>query len=223
MPTIEQIRAARALIDWSQSDLADHAGLSQTGIARIENGTNKPNSSTLAKIEAAFDKADVEFIGLNGVKKRTDEVKTLHGVEGLKQLIDDIYATATNIKNKTGNADHVVYLYNAKPQNWHKWLGKEWWDLHANRMSALGDKVQRILTVEGDTYFISQDFSQHRWFPANLFNDQSIYAYGSKLAFVTFGEDVSIKILDNKEFCDGFRVLYEIAWENVAKPVPKNN
>ena len=50
MPTIEQIRAARALLDWSQSDLADKAGLSQTGIARIENGTNQPNSSTLEKI-----------------------------------------------------------------------------------------------------------------------------------------------------------------------------
>jgi len=219
MPSLEQIRAARALLDWSQSDLAQRAGLSQTGIARIENGTNKPNSSTLAKIEAAFDKADVEFIGSTGVRKRTDEVKTLSGKDGLKELINDIYETAKTIKEKTGSADAIIYLYNAKPENWHKWLGKDWWDMHSERMAALGDKVQRIITVEGDTYFISQAFSEHRWFPANLFNDQSIYAYGSKLAFVTFGEDVSVKILSNKEFCDGFRVLFEIAWENVAKPV----
>ena len=36
MPTIEQIRAARALLGWSQSDLADRADLSQTGIALFD-------------------------------------------------------------------------------------------------------------------------------------------------------------------------------------------
>ena len=63
MPTIEQIRAARALLGWSQSDLADRADLSQTGIARIENGTNKPNSKTLEKIKAALRN---DLSGLNG-------------------------------------------------------------------------------------------------------------------------------------------------------------
>jgi transcriptional regulator with XRE-family HTH domain len=217
MPTIEQIRAARALLDWSQSDLADRADLSQTGIARIENGTNQPNTQTINKIKAAFESAGIQFIGMYGVNKRTNEVKTLRGVEGLKTLVDDIYATAKSAYDKNGNAVGVIDLYNAKPQNWHKWLGKEWWDMHAERMTALGPKVQRILTVEGETYFISSNFSEHKQFPAELFSDQSIYAYGNKLAFVTFDENVTVNILESGEFCDGFRVLFNIAWERVAK------
>lgn len=219
MPTIEQIRAARALLDWSQSDLADKAGLSQTGIAHIENGTNQPNSSTLEKIKTAFDDNGIEFIGNKGLQKRTNEIRTMSGVEGLKSLVNDIYATAQDICKQTGKSEGVVYLYNAKPQNWHKWLGKEWWDMHSERMTALGSDLQRIITGEGDTYLISSSFSQHRAIPAKIFNDQSIYAYGSKLAFVTFGEDVTVNILNNKEFCDGFRVLFNIAWDLVAKPV----
>lgn len=221
MLTIEQIRAARALLGWSQSDLADRAGLSQTGIARIENGTNKPNTSTLNKILSAFEASNIEFIGDRGVQKKSGEIMTLTGTEGLKTLVNDVYETAKNIYQSKKDATGTVYLYNAKPKNWHKWLGKEWWDMHSERMAKLGSKVQHIMAVEGDTYFISSAFSEHRWFPADLFNDQSIYAYGTKLAFVTFGEDVSVKILDNQEFCDGFRVLFEIAWENVAKPVAK--
>ena len=50
MPTLDQIRAARALLNWSQSDLAERAGLSQTGIARIESGVNQPNVQTMENI-----------------------------------------------------------------------------------------------------------------------------------------------------------------------------
>jgi len=219
MLTIEQIRAARALLDWSQSDLADRASLSQTGIARIENGTNKPNSKTLAKIQTAFDLADVEFIDTTGVRKKLDSVKTLRGPEGLKRLIDDIYKTVQHNCETKGDATDTVCLYNAKPKNWHKWLGKDWWDMHSERMSKLGSKIQKIITSESDDYFISSSFSEHRAFPGQLFNDQSIYAYGSKLAFVTFSDSVTINILDNQEFADGFSVLFNIAWDNVAKPV----
>ena len=59
--------------------MAEYADLSQTGIARIENGTNKPNSTTLNKIMTAFEQADIEFIGDTGVKKRTSEIRTLRG------------------------------------------------------------------------------------------------------------------------------------------------
>lgn len=211
MPTIEQIRAARALIGWSQSDLAEQANLSQTGIARIENGTNQPNSTTIEKIRTAFDKADIEFIGDTGVKKRTGEIRTLDGVSGFRAFIDDLYETT----KETGK---MVYLYNARPKNWHDWLGKDWWDLHSARMTKLNDKAQRIFIAEDDTYLISSAFSEHRYFPKELFNDQSIYAYGDKIAFVTFSDTVRIRILDNKQFCDGFRVLLDIAWNNVAKP-----
>jgi len=87
MITIEQIRAGRALLDWSQSDLADRAGLSQTGIARIENGTNQPNSKTIDKILSAFERADIEFLGENGVQKRISEVRTLSGQLGLHDFL----------------------------------------------------------------------------------------------------------------------------------------
>ena len=141
MPTIEQIRAARALLDWSQSDLANYAGLSQTGIARIENGTNQPNSSTLEKISAAFEDADIEFLGMTGLRKNSGEIKTFRGAEGFRNFMDDLYDTA-----KTTGGE--ICLHNAKPGNWRKWLGEEWFQMHSKRMSDLGDKIDFRITVE---------------------------------------------------------------------------
>jgi transcriptional regulator with XRE-family HTH domain len=216
MLTIEQIRAARALLDWSQSDLADRAGLSQTGIARIENGTNQPNSKTLTKIQDAFDKADIEFLGSSGLRRKSGEIRILKGSDGLKAFMDDIYEVA-----RTQGGEFC--LHNAKPENWYKWLGEEWFKMHSERMAALAGKISfKITAEEGNTLFISNEFAEYRWFPLALFHEDCIYAYGDKLAFVNFSSDeVLIRILVDKAFAEGFRVLFNIAWKDVAIIPPK--
>jgi transcriptional regulator with XRE-family HTH domain len=69
MILIEQIRAARSLLGWSQTELAGHAGLSLPTIKRVEreNGDG-PNVSHEAreKLRRALEKGGVEFIAENG-------------------------------------------------------------------------------------------------------------------------------------------------------------
>lgn len=216
MPTIEQIRAARALIGWSQGELADQSGLSQTGIARIENGTNHPNSSTIKKITKAFDDFDVEFIDETGVKKRSNEIRKFRGKTGLIQFMDDVYESAKNVGGK-------MSFYNVKPGNWIDVLGEEWWNFHVERMSKLNEKTDvRILVPEGNLNFISKGYAEYKWFPANfdLSNKKTMYIYGGKLAFVTFlnsSEQVEILLLDNQDFTNGVEALFDIAWNVVSK------
>ena len=214
MPTIEQIRAARALLGWSQHDLADKADLSQTGIARIENGTNQPNSKTITKIETAFDAADVEFLGSNGVQKRSDHIRTIKGSEGFKQLLDEVYEAVKN-------GDHNVCLFNGVPPMFAKWLGEDWYAMHAKRMTDLkAGIVLKIIIEEGETNLIASNFAEYRWFTKSLFSDKTFYAYGDKLAFMHFKEDdLTIQIMDQHEFSESFRVLFNIAWEQVATEI----
>ncbi len=216
MPTTEQIRAARALIGWSQSDLAKHADLSQTGIARIENGTNQPNSQTLQKITNAFDQADVEFIGNSGVKKRTREIRELRGTEGFRALMDDVYLAANTVG---GN----IRIINGTPSIFLKWIGEEWYKKHAKRMSVIANQIDaRVIVEEEDNQFIGNTFAEYRWFPKSMWNDQTIYSYGEYLAFLNFQEnDVCIMILKHAQFTEGFRVLYDIAWKHAAQPPPQ--
>jgi transcriptional regulator with XRE-family HTH domain len=61
-----QIRAARALFDWSRETLAARCRCTVRTLARIEAGENAPRSSTLAAIRAALEAAGVEFIAENG-------------------------------------------------------------------------------------------------------------------------------------------------------------
>lgn len=57
-----QIRAARALIGWTQAELARASAVSEISIKNIERGVTDPRVSTMAAIEAAFQRAGVIFL-----------------------------------------------------------------------------------------------------------------------------------------------------------------
>jgi predicted transcriptional regulator len=66
--TTRQVKAARALLGWSQGDLAAHSAVSEPTIARLEagNGGLGGRPDTIAKILKALVEAGIEFIPENG-------------------------------------------------------------------------------------------------------------------------------------------------------------
>lgn len=61
-----QCRAARALLNWSQSDLEAAAKVARKTIADFELDRRAPYERTLAAMQAALEAAGVEFIPENG-------------------------------------------------------------------------------------------------------------------------------------------------------------
>jgi predicted transcriptional regulator len=65
--TIEQIRAARGLLAWSQTDLASRAGLSLPTVKRLEGGFGpKVSDDARDKLQRALEAAGIVFIDENG-------------------------------------------------------------------------------------------------------------------------------------------------------------
>ena len=66
--SIRQIKAARALLGWSQEELASAADISLPTIKRLEAGEGglSGRRSTAQKIQAALESAGIEFIDENG-------------------------------------------------------------------------------------------------------------------------------------------------------------
>jgi predicted transcriptional regulator len=62
MITPRQIRAARALLGWSQQQLADRAIVSLNAVTRLEKGKVDSRASTITAIEKTLSKAGVEFL-----------------------------------------------------------------------------------------------------------------------------------------------------------------
>jgi predicted transcriptional regulator len=66
--TIRQVKAARALLGWSQADLAERSGVSEPTIARLESTEGKlgGRQETVQKIQKAIEEAGIKFIEENG-------------------------------------------------------------------------------------------------------------------------------------------------------------
>ncbi|AWM85506.1 helix-turn-helix transcriptional regulator [Microvirga sp. 17 mud 1-3] len=62
MVNAAQVRAARALLNWSQDDLASRANVSTRTLNYLEKGMRHPQKQTLKHIERAFAEAGVEFV-----------------------------------------------------------------------------------------------------------------------------------------------------------------
>jgi transcriptional regulator with XRE-family HTH domain len=63
--TSAQIRAARALLDWSRQTLSDSSGVGISALMRLESANGIPggNIKTFEAVQNAFEKAGIQFIG----------------------------------------------------------------------------------------------------------------------------------------------------------------
>lgn len=66
MLTPAQSRAGRALIEWSQEELAAASHLGLSTIRDFEKGRRVPTHNNLSAVRRALESAGVEFIGENG-------------------------------------------------------------------------------------------------------------------------------------------------------------
>ena len=95
MFSVPQIKAARALLDWTQRDLAEVSGVSLAAIAQIESGAGNPRATTMQILRQAFEKYDVEFSDDPGVRIRHEpfSIHLWQGREAILKVWKDIETT----------------------------------------------------------------------------------------------------------------------------------
>src|SRR3989339_2194432 len=205
--TTAQIRGARGILNWSQSDLAERTGISATSIGSIEKGQSQPRESTLQAIQKAFEASGIEFLGKDGVRIKTGEVRVFTGRSGYLEFFEDIYDTL----DREGG---TVYVSNVDERKFVKWHG-DMGDYHLEKMSGLKQKVNyKILIQEGDTYFPASDYSEYKWISREHFTTVPFYVYGKKLGIILFENEPTIILLDYPAVAQAYRLQFSAMWED---------
>jgi transcriptional regulator with XRE-family HTH domain len=212
MITAAQLRQARAHLNLDQSRVCEDCSIDKATLSKIENEKSKGNAQTLATLQLYYEGHGLEFIDGQGVRKAPIGVREYRGTDGFREFYTDIYNTVKSEKQTD------IWLYNGVSDLVLNALGKDFLDMHLERMLKLSERFTfRVVVKEGDDSFLGSSYCSYKWLPEELFSDKTIYIYGSKIAFLNFdNNDVLAVVIDQKDTADQMRHFFEKSWENEA-------
>lgn len=214
----DQIRAARALLKWSQNDLSERSGVSVPAIANIEVEKQQPNKATREKIARAFEEAGIEIID-GGIRRRREHIRIFEGERGFADFMLVVHETAA----KTGRK---ICVANVDENDWLKVLGPDLLTEVIERNNALGKIEARILVEENDWNFIASKYAEYRWIPKEFMGETPFYIFGDNVALIQFAEnnfDVRVYVLEQPLFAKSFLKMFDALWSKVSLKPKKSN
>ncbi len=211
MITIEQIKAARGLLDWTQDDLARAASVSKPLINTIERRIANPKVDSLLQIQKALEKAGVEFTEGPGVKLRSAVLKTqiLEGDDGFIRLLHDIFDTLKGTDKELMISGIAEEKYIGMGER----VVKE-----VRRRNKHGIRT-KLLSCEGDLNFL-EPIAHYRWLPRAFFPTTPSYVYDHKYALLLFGPPSKVVLVENSEIAESHRRQFLAHWAAAKVPDP---
>jgi len=204
--TINQMDAARALLNLSQSDIAEGVGVSNSTMTDSFRGKTEIKIGRMADIVSFLESKGAVF-EKGGVFINKPDIQTFTGQVGFWAFYDDVYETI-----KSG-ASHIL-VNNVEESLFLKWLGNKK-KSHDARMEEIEDYKVRILIKEGDQNFAAEYGKvEYRWTPKDKFSNIPFYIYGYKTAIIEFqDDDVFISVISSEAITRAFKKSFFESWE----------
>jgi len=214
MITIDQIRAARGLLNWKQGRLAKAAKLSLRALNNLERAATTPRQETLKALQAVLEAERVEFLPGNGVRLRTERLEVLH-IEGDKAVPELLKDIVNELRQSGGDV-----LFNGVDERDFSNVEDSIMDLYF--AGCFENKImERLLILEGDWFCVNHP-SRYRWINKKLFGKVSYIIYGDNIAYLFWKPYTRLVIIRNPSIASTFREQFEVHW-GMAIPVPGVN
>lgn len=221
MITGRQIRAARGLMHWNASDLAEKAGLTREAISKIEDQSVQPREGSLEKIERAFAEHGIQFIDNEGVRLKPATIDVLTGREGLQEFFDGVHEYA----RKHGG---TIMMFGIDETTFIETITPEFSQNYLKRMTEVsqkrGDLEVLAIICEGDTNFCASAYNEYRWISKEIFQAVPFYIYGETLAIMDFDTTPgpTIMLLKSRAITNAYRKQFQTFWKMAHIPPSTN-
>ncbi len=202
-----QIRAARALLDWTIEDLAKASGLNKDSIKNAERSHTQPRTTTMAAIRDALERSGVVFTEGSGVRLRNEIVRIYEGLPGIEKLYSEIYQQAL-----TAEKEFVQFgLRYRDIKNFHS---DTFIKDYSQKMTAIGKNLFRCIVSEDERELKKANYARYRYWAAEKFLGVPFYVIGDSLIIISLRGDRSQAILiSDKKIAEEYRLNFDVMWQ----------
>ncbi len=209
MITLQQIKGARGILDWTQDDLAKAAGVSRLALHNLENGATNPRVETLRRIQKALEQGGIEFIsGGCRIKEQTLDVSIYEGPDALLRVYDDMIDVFTG-------SGGVCYISGVDEKKFVEACGDQFQD-YMKRFDKLG-VIDNMLAIEGDVNFVEAT-RYYRWVPEEIFSQVPYMIYADRYAIILWGPPLKIVLIRNKDIAASYLKQFKAHWQRGKVP-----
>lgn len=202
--SVDQLKAARSLLNWSQADLAQKSGYSLPTINNIERGQYKAHSATMDDIIQTFEQAGIQFIDGPGVKIENTslQIKAYEGSDALHYLFTKIGLALTDSNDilYMSGLDEVLLKAGAKEEDI-KTLFRRLKEIdvrilcHKGQRNAFGFPKCKTKVVDDTIPLIPY------------------FLYKNRLTIVILQNPIHVAILYNDSLAEVHKSLFEYLWK----------
>jgi len=200
---IYQLRAARAMLGLSQSELSQATEVSQETINKIESGANQnARKNTIDALKTFFVREGIDFIPNSGVRLVPTRYKVIEGKNCFLELLDDVfYELEAGEELLIACSDERVnspIINDTYRRIRHKGI------------------LMRHLIEQGNSFMLGTE-SEYKCLPTKFFTNSIIVIYGDKVGNVSKDSD-KVVIVKDSGLSESIRNLFNFAWLNGLKP-----
>lgn len=200
-----QIRAARALLSWSQDDLSNASGIARSSIKNIENDITTARKDTIYHIQSALENCGIEFLPNSGVRIKQSNIEVFDGIERFNDFTEIVYQYVEEVGGDICISVSDERLFNKYRKDTEK---------YRTQMKALVDKRRVRVRILAEQSEFNSIFAEMRRPKSHSVAPTSFYAFGQNLALISFLHKKApyIILIRDTPFADAFRQSFNIVW-----------
>lgn len=210
----EQIKAARAYLDWSRSQLARATGLSSNTIRNLELGNISPRGKTTLIIRQALEEAGLEFTDNEGIRRQCPDIRKIEGADSCEEFFDDLLQTV----RKSGGVISAIFKTQEEMVGA---LGATIDNAHERLVSLCAHAALKCILSEAKGLSISLPKCQFMAVPKHNGSGISYFIYGNKHAMALPDGKDSFKymVFNSIDISRGYRESFDLLWNDVGSPI----
>lgn len=211
--SMRQVKAARALLDWSQEDLATQTELSVATIRKLEMGHTSPRGKTNQQLIQAFEKNGLEFIAPNGVREKPEEITIYEGREDIRRFYIDV-------EESSARGGDIVQVWPSY-RGFENIVGEDI-GLHVTAMMKMKESLPHKCIFTEIPTAPPRPWCEYRYLSKHFVDSVPFFVYDDKYVIVSFVDETRPKIIaiQSRAAAASFRKQFYSMWEKATVLAP---